>query len=153
MQKKSEIYFVAEKIKFELKGKNAIRKWIISTIENEKQLPGPLCYVFCSDNYLLGLNRKYLNHDYYTDIITFDYARATEAKSKKNVISGDLFISIDRVKDNARNSGTTFDNELKRVLIHGVLHLLGYTDKTPAAEKQMRKKENIYLKTFNLIKK
>ena len=95
--------------------------------------------VMCSDNFLLELNKKHLNHDYFTDIITFSY-------TTNNHISGDLFISVDRVKDNARNQKLSFENELERVIYHGVLHLCGYNDKTPEEIKEMRSKENYYLK-------
>jgi len=94
--------------------------------------------IFCSDDYLLSVNKEYLNHDYYTDIITFDYSVDTE-------ISGDLFISIDRVKENSTEFNVPFLNELHRVLVHGVLHLCGYGDKSPVEETLMRSKEDFYL--------
>jgi rRNA maturation RNase YbeY len=94
-----------------------------------------LNYIFCSDEYLLQINKDFLEHDYYTDIITFDQS---EVKGK---IEGDIFISIDRVKDNAKTVGSTFTQELHRVLAHGLLHLTGYKDKTPKDAKKMRAKE------------
>ena len=112
-----------------------------SLIISEKFKPGEITIIFCSDDYLLDKNRAYLNHDYYTDIITFDY-------SENDVVSGDLFISIDRVKDNANTYGISFDNELKRVVYHGILHLCGYKDKTEKDKKEMREKENYYLSQF-----
>jgi probable rRNA maturation factor len=117
----------------------AIKKWIEETIVSEKQQPGILNIVFCDDNYLLDLNKKYLNHTTLTDIITFDYAEEMEG------VSGDIFISTDRVKDNARELDIPFQEELCRVIIHGVLHLMGYKDKTPAQKTRMRDKENYYL--------
>ena len=101
---------------------------------NNKQL-GEISYIFCSDEQLLEINKEFLNHDYYTDIITFDYSEA-------DVISGDLFISIERIKDNAKTLKTSYQEELHRVIIHGVLHLLGYKDKTEVESENMRKLED-----------
>ena len=112
--------------------------WIDQTITNEQKLTGVLSFVFCDDNYLLSINQKYLNHDTFTDIITFDYCEG-------NSISGDLFISLERVEENANEHSTTFHNELNRVVIHGVLHLCGYKDKTDEEAKTMRRKEDYYL--------
>ena len=108
-------------------------------LENYKS--GEITIVFCTDDYLLEMNKTYLNHDFYTDIITFDY-------SENGVISGDLFISVDRVNDNAGSFSVSVDNELKRVIYHGVLHLCGYKDKTENDEKEMREKENFYINQF-----
>ena len=99
---------------------------------------GSVSVVFCSDDYLLEMNKQYLNHDYYTDIITFDYV-------EENVISGDLFISLDRVKENAQKYNNDFIIEIYRVVFHGILHLIGYKDKTEEEKKLMREKENFYL--------
>lgn len=134
----TEINFVSLIPGFTLKNKSAIKKWIASAIKKEKQKPGELAIVFCSDNYLLETNRKYLNHNHLTDIITF---QNTESQS----VSGDLLISIDRVKENAEKLKLKFSDELHRVIIHGVLHLCGYKDKSPAHKKQMTKKEDYYL--------
>ena len=152
MPELSTIDFITEKIKFEPKGKARLKKWISESILKEKQQPGNICYVFCSDKYLLEFNKKYLQHNYFTDIITFDYTTALKKGSKKKLIAGDLFISIDRIKDNAKIVGTTFDEELRRVMIHGVLHLIGYSDKSPAGQQEIRKKENIYLKNYKTKK-
>ncbi len=103
-------------------------------IREYNKLPGHLSFVFCSDEYLLKINQDFLQHDYYTDIITFDY-------SEGNKISGDLMISIDRIQDNAKQLNLKFDDELSRVMIHGVLHLLGFGDKTAKEEKEMRRLE------------
>ncbi len=99
---------------------------------------GHLSFVFCTDDYLLDVNKKFLNHDYYTDIITFDY-------NESNIVSGDFIISIDRVKENALIHKCTFHIELYRVIIHGVLHLLGFSDKSEIQQKEMRKSEDLYL--------
>ncbi len=115
------------------------RRKISYIIDNEGFKEENVVLVMCSDNFLLELNKKHLNHDYFTDIITFSY-------TTNNHISGDLFISVDRVKDNARNQKLSFENELERVIYHGVLHLCGYNDKTPEEIKEMRSKENYYLK-------
>jgi len=109
-------------------------------IEFERKIVGDLCIIFCSDDYILDINRDYLNHDYYTDIITFDYCVDT-------TISGDLFISFDRVKDNAQEFGVDWKEELLRVIYHGTLHLCGYKDKTDEDILLMRIKENYYLET------
>ncbi len=101
---------------------------------------GDLNYIICSDNFLLDLNRKYLQHDYFTDVITFDYSEVE--------ISGDIFISAERVYDNANLSGEPFEKELCRVMAHGLLHLIGYGDKSPDEEIVMRKKEDAYLSLF-----
>ena len=115
-----------------------VREWIDRTIKAEGYEPGTWNLIFVTDSALLEMNQKYLNHDYFTDVITFDYS------SGKN-ISGDIFISIDRVKENASTLNIWWLTELHRVMIHGVLHLCGYQDKTPDDRKRMRKKEDYYL--------
>ncbi len=107
-------------------------------ITEEAKVIGDISIIFVSDEYLLEMNKKYLNHDYYTDIITFDYC-------EKNVISGDLFISVERVEENADTFNISFISELHRVMIHGVLHLCGYRDKTDEEQVEMRSMENKYL--------
>ena len=134
-----DISFQVQDIQFTLKNKQAIRQWIGTVAANEGYSIAPINYIFCSDGNLPEMNNQFLNHNYFTDIITFDY---TEGKR----LSGDIFISIDRVADNAKTYKTTFEVELHRVIIHGVLHLMGYKDKTPADEKKMRSKENSALK-------
>ena len=116
-------------------------KWIHLTIEKYHKKAGAISYIFCSDEEILKINKQYLNHDYYTDIITFDY-------SENGVVSGDLFISLDTVKSNSEKFGTIYEEELHRVMIHGVLHLCGFKDKTSADEKIMRKKEDEALEIF-----
>lgn len=115
--------------------------WITKTIKNEQKEAGEISYIFCSDAYLLEINRQYLNHDYYTDIITFDYV-------ENGLISGDIFISVDRVKENAIKYEVGFLNELNRIMVHGVLHLAGYKDKAKADKELMTSKEDFYLKEF-----
>lgn len=115
-----------------------VSKYVNLLISNEKHELGELSIIFCSDLYLLEMNKTHLDHDYFTDIITFNYVEG-------RIISGDLFISVDRVKDNAKHFGANFANELFRVILHGVLHLVGYNDKTTGEQKVMREKENLYL--------
>lgn len=140
------ISFHNEEIKFNLKDKTVLKKWITSTIERKKQRAGEINFIFCSDEHLLGINKQYLNHDTYTDIVTFDYSK----DGKKESVSGDIFISIDRVKENAKKFSKSFEEELHRVIIHGVLHLLGYKDKTKSAKEEMRKAEDTCLKKLPL---
>jgi probable rRNA maturation factor len=124
-------------IDLEISEKN-YKEWIIKCIESSGKSVGEIAYVFCNDEYLLKMNKDYLNHDYYTDIITFDYC-------EDNIISGDLFISYDRIKENSNTHKTKLTNELDRVIIHGIIHLLGQKDKTKEEAKQMRMKEDYYL--------
>lgn len=133
------IHFFSEDIDFTLKQKTFIRNWIRNTIIAEGHKLRELNFIFCSDAYLLGINQQYLNHDTLTDIITFDNS------DKKSVIAGDIFISIDRVRENAGIFKVKEDDELHRVMIHGTLHLLGYPDKGKAAKALMTEKENLYL--------
>ncbi|MDR1372738.1 MAG: rRNA maturation RNase YbeY [Dysgonamonadaceae bacterium] len=112
-----------------------IKQWIARTISEFRKQTGEITYIFCSDSEILRINNQYLEHDYYTDIITFDY-------SECDTVSGDLFISLDTVKSNAENFGTAFDDELCRVMIHGILHLCGLDDKTPKEQSEMRENEN-----------
>lgn len=129
------IAFQSVDIPFVLKQKTLLRDWINTCIHKEKKTPGVLSFNFCSDKHLLSVNREFLDHDYYTDIITFNLNDGEE-------ISGDIYISIDRVKENARSVESTFHVELLRVMIHGVLHLCGYNDKTKKEIATMRKKED-----------
>lgn len=119
-----------------------ITSWIEYLITNEGKKMGDINYIFCDDEYLLKINQDYLQHDYYTDIITFDYV-----KGKK--ISGDIFVSVTRVSENAPLLSKSFEEELHRVLAHGVLHLCGYKDKTEAEIKEMRSKEDFYLNAIS----
>lgn len=115
--------------------------WLKNTISNESKKMGKINYIFCSDDYLLEINKQYLEHNYYTDIITFDYV-------KNSIISGDIFVSLPRILENSSLYSISFNDELKRVLIHGVLHLCGYKDKTDEQKINMRQKEDYYLNLY-----
>ena len=118
------------------------KQFLRGIFKKEKTPFESLTYIFCSDDYLLEINRAHLNHDYYTDIITFDLS------DPGTPTTGEVYISVDRVKDNAREHGQFFTHELHRVIFHGVLHLCGYGDKTPREEKIMREKEDYYLDQY-----
>ena len=132
------IQIVFEDIKPLKINKNSVKGNIKSLISNELKKSGNICVILCSDSYLLEINKQFLNHDYYTDIITFNYCEG-------NTVSGDLFISIDRVKENADDFASVFMKELYRVIFHGILHLIGYNDKTKEEQVEMRQKEDFYL--------
>ena len=132
------VRYFNEDIKFSLKARILNNKWLRMVAESEVKRLGDINIIFCSDNYILDVNMKYLQHDYFTDIITFDYCEG-------NVLNGDLFISIDTVHDNAQFYGTEFEDELNRVMVHGLLHLIGYDDHTEEDIKVMRSKEDYYL--------
>lgn len=136
------IYFSTENINFNLKNKLRIKKWIAEVIKREGKTPGDIGYVFCDDAYLLEANIEYLNHDTYTDIITFDYVEG-------DLISGDMMISVDRIRENATIFGVSFEQELHRVIIHGVLHLLGNKDKSEKDAAKMRKLEEKALAVYD----
>lgn len=120
-----------------------LKAFLQELILAEKHRPGPLSFVFCTDDYLLQINQQYLNHHDYTDIITFNLSE------EKGLVSGELYISIERVKENALKFKVPFASELYRVMFHGILHLCGYNDKTRAQSTQMRQKEDHYLRLFN----
>lgn len=132
------VRYYSEDTKFIFKNKLANNKWLKFVAGSEIKTLGDVSIIFCSDNYILDVNIRYLNHDYFTDIITFDYCEG-------NRLSGDLFISVDSVKENSVEFGTDFDEELHRVIVHGLLHLIGYDDHTPEEQKVMRAKEDYYL--------
>ena len=123
---------------FELTINTKIASWISKSIANEAFKEGDINYIFCDDNYLLDINVKHLKHNELTDIISFDY-------SLGKILSGDIFISIDRVRENSVEYEVNFDDELHRVIIHGILHFCGYKDKTKEDKRLMRKKEDYYL--------
>jgi rRNA maturation RNase YbeY len=135
----ASINFFSEGIDFSLLHKAAVRKWLKTVIIHEQHSLLVLNYIFCSDQYLLNINSDFLNHPYYTDVITFDYS------SSSSSIEGDIFISIDRVRENSLIYNTTFDSELSRVMIHGLLHLLGYNDLSETDTLIIRQKEDFYL--------
>jgi rRNA maturation RNase YbeY len=126
---------------FELNNEAIYSSWISKVIVSENKKEGEINYIFCDDEYLLKLNIEYLNHDTLTDIISFDY-------SVGNELNGDIFISVERVKENANDFEVSFEEELKRVLVHGILHYCGFKDKSPEDETQMRSKEEEKIKTF-----
>lgn len=132
------VRYFFEDIKFEYKNKQFNNRWLKLVAESEICRLGDINIIFCSDPYILNINLQYLGHDYFTDIITFDY-------SQKPVISGDLFISVDSVRENSVFYGTEFTEELHRVIVHGILHLIGYDDHTDVDTRVMRSKENYYL--------
>ena len=128
---------------FELENEEIFENWIIDIVDSEASAVGEINYVFCDDDYLHKINVEYLNHDTLTDIISFDYTVG-------NLIQGDIFISIERVKDNANDFKVSFEEELKRVMAHGVLHYCGYKGKTDADAKLMRQKEEEKIKLFHV---
>ena len=137
------IFFNTE-TEFALNDESQVASWLVNCIEEEEKKQGEVHYVFCDDDYLLEMNVKYLKHNTLTDIISFDYTMG-------RLISGDIFISIDRVKENSREFDVSFDDELHRVMVHGLLHFCGYKDKTSREKGLMRSKEDYYLslRTFN----
>ena len=139
-----KINFYTEDIKYTLKSKIIIKKWIENTIVEEGYHLAELNFILCSDEYLLRINQDYLQHDDYTDVITFD-----NSEQPKTIVS-DIFISVDRVKENAMSFKSSTAKELCRVMIHGTLHLLVYLDKTKSAKKEMTAKEDFYLKKLVL---
>lgn len=130
-------------IDFEIQEETSYTNWVSSIILSENKSEGEINYIFCDDNYLLEINQQYLNHDTLTDVISFDYSLGDE-------IHGDIYISIERVRENADDFKVPFEEELKRVMIHGVLHYCGYKDKSDADELLMRSKEDEKLKLFHV---
>ena len=133
------IRYFSEDTDFTIPHPRKTAQWLKRVAAQEEVELGEINFIFCSDAYLLDLNRRYLQHDYYTDILTFDNSVG------EGPIMGDIYISVDRVRDNAGQFGVPFNQELHRVLVHGILHLIGYTDTTPAKMKAMKKKEDAYL--------
>lgn len=128
---------------FELSDELAIQQWLSKVIVSEDKKEGEINYIFCDDDYLLEINQQYLDHDTLTDIISFDYSVGKE-------LHGDIFISVERVRENATDFGVPFEEELLRVMSHGVLHYCGYKDKTESDEKVMRQKEEEKMKMFHV---
>lgn len=139
---KGEINFFSEN-SFVLENEQEYRKWIERSIESENKFVGDISFIFCDDEYLHKINLEYLSHDTYTDIISFD-------NTLGNVLQGDIFISTDRVRENSQNFNADFDEELKRVLIHGVLHFCGFKDKTEREKELMRRKEEEKIELFHV---
>jgi rRNA maturation RNase YbeY len=139
------IRFFKEEIDFKLPQKAKIKIWLGKLAIEENSKLGEINYIFCSDEYLLKINEEYLDHDYYTDIITFD-----NTEEGSNLLEGEMYISIERIKENAINGDQTFERELNRVMAHGILHLAGYKDKTEDEQEQMRFKEEYYLNKWEL---
>jgi rRNA maturation RNase YbeY len=161
------ISFFASSAKAPIFNRTEFRQGMAALIESKGKILGEISYIFCTDEELLQINRKHLQHDTYTDVITFGYTESimgfedgtmaggktqTQKKQKHDreikAISGDIFISTERVRENARIFGVTFKQELQRVMVHGVLHLLGFKDKTPTEEKEMRAAENDAIQRF-----
>ncbi len=136
-----QIDFDAEDVAFPLTDAEAVRRWLLSVIAGEGGQPGPISFVFCSDAFLHQLNIAYLQHDTLTDIITFPFADPP-------TVHGEIYISTERVAENAAKYGVSFGEELCRVMVHGILHLLGYGDKTPAQKRKMRDKESEWLERY-----
>lgn len=143
MKKNPFIHFHFLYTSFYLPRRDRLKDFILELIEKEGRQTEHINYIFCNDEYLLAINQEHLQHDTFTDIITFDYST-----NKKEKIVSDIYISIDRVKDNAQLYHTTFQKELLRVIFHGVLHLCGYKDKTKDAQQLMRSKEDYYLNQY-----
>ncbi len=139
------ITFVNEQIKFQLADKQRVKRWIMDICQQNHKKVGDIGYLFCDDAYLLEVNKQYLNHDTYTDIITFDYV-------EEDVVNGDIMISVERVRENAKQFNVAFEQELHRVIIHGVLHLLGQKDKSTKDAAMMRKREEEALMLWDTMK-
>ena len=138
------VSYYTEDTRFSFKEKRLTSRWLKFVAESEAKRLGAISVIFCSDNYILDININYLKHDYYTDIITFDYCEGDR-------LSGDLFISVDSVRENAAFYGTEFADELNRVIVHGLLHLIGYDDHSEEDIAVMRAKENYYLSQRPLV--
>ena len=137
------VYFHNEDISFHFKNKRKITYWLHDAVNSFDKEIKTINFIFCSDKYLLSINKSYLKQNYYTDVITFDYCEG-------KLISGDVFISIDRVEDYSIKNKVQFNNEIHRIIIHGVLHLCGLNDKTDKEKKKMRKHENKFLKSLSI---
>ena len=142
----SQINFFKESVSFRMMHSEDIKKWLINVCRSEKRKIENINYIFCNDGYLRKMNKQYLQHDYNTDIITFDNSESRE-------IAGDIFISIDRVKSNCVTYKSSFADELHRVMVHGLLHLIGYDDTTEKKKVVMRKKEDEFLSKRSFIKR
>lgn len=133
------INYFSQKPEFKFKNKRNTTNWLKGVISDNHKVPGELSFIFCTDEQLLEINQTYLKHFYFTDVITFNY-------NEGEIINGDIYISVDRISENANIFDVSFDCELHRIMVHGVLHLLGYNDKTKRQEAKMRELEDLYLK-------
>ena len=143
MSSKSKVYFFFQEVKISLANRGHLKKYIEAIFKKEAQKLDTVNFIFCSDNVLLEINQKYLKHDFYTDIITFNL-------SNTKAIRAEIYISIDRVRENSLELGVPIKSELLRVIFHGVLHLCGYNDKTKVEKKEIREKEDYFLKRYQL---
>lgn len=141
----SDINFFQEEVSFQLSHPDILKGWISTIIQNAKQSFDTINFIYCSDNYLFEINKEYLDHDYYTDIITFD-----NKEDDDSALDADIFISIDRVKENATQLNLPFEQELHRVMVHGILHLLGHKDKTEEQKNEMRESEEASLSLLHI---
>ncbi len=139
------IHFFTEGITYRLQGKRKLRRWITNTAAEENKITGEICIIFCDDSYLRRINRKYLKRNTFTDIITFPMI------DQESIIGGDIYISLPRIIDNAKRFNQKRIDELHRVVIHGVLHLIGYNDSSEEQKGEMRAKENYYLEQLLLF--
>lgn len=138
------VSFHIEKIHFPFNKRRHYKKWIRLVVEKHNKITENISIIFTSNDYLLSINQEYLNHNYFTDVITFDY-------NEEKLISGDIFVSVEQVKINSEEFKNSFEIELSRVVIHGVLHLLGYNDSSPEEVKTMRREEEKALALFNTV--
>lgn len=143
MPSKSKVCFFFQEVKVSLASRSFLKKFIQHVFKKEGKRLESLNYIFCTDKFLLEINRKYLKHDFYTDIITFDL-------SENRAIRAEIYISVDQVRENSLKLGVSFKSELLRVVFHGALHLCGYNDKTKAEKKEIREKEDYFLNKYNL---
>ena len=141
----SDINFFQEEVSFQLSHPDILKGWISTIIQNAKQSFDTINFIYCSDNCLFEINKEYLDHDYYTDIITFD-----NKEDDDSALDADIFISIDRVKENATQLNLPFEQELHRVMVHGILHLLGHKDKTEEQKNEMRESEEASLSLLHI---
>lgn len=139
------INFFLQDVNIDLKNRNKIREWLKNVADSEKCKISNLNYIFCTDSYLLGINQNFLNHNTLTDVISFDYS------VRKDELQGEIYISTERVKDNSKEYNVIFIEELKRVMVHGLLHLIGYEDDSEDKKKIMREKEDYYLYLYKKI--
>jgi len=138
------IQYITEEVKLPNIQKSKVNRWIKDTAAVYNKKAGEIVFIFCNDEKILEVNKKYLQHDYFTDIITFDY-------SEGSIISGDIFISVDTVTGNAKDFGVSFEDEIHRIMIHGILHLCGQDDKTDESRKIMTHKENLALQKLSVF--